>query len=127
MNVFPVRLPDDLKNELARMTRETDISQATLIKLGIFSLVANYKAKGSFIFVDLLNPAHKKLEGEKPNKLPVRLPDKLKIDLEQMAAETDISQAKLIKLSTYSLVANYQAKGSLIFVDLLNPDHKELK
>lgn len=61
------------------------------------------------------------------NKFPVRLPDNLKADLAEMARETDMSQATLIKLATYSLVANYKAKGSFIFVDLLNPNHKELK
>lgn len=127
MNKFPVRLPDDLKATLEKIARETDLSQATLIKLATYSLVANYKAKGSFIFVDLLNPDRNESKGESITKLPVRLPDDLKIELEEMARETDISQATLIKLATYSLVANYKAKASLIFIDLLNPAHKELR
>ena len=56
---FPVKLPDELKADLAHMVRETEISQSTLIRLATLSLVANYKEKGSFIFADLLNPDHK--------------------------------------------------------------------
>lgn len=59
MTTFPVKLPDGLKKDLAKMAEETEIPQSTLIRLATHSLVANYKEKGSFIFVDLLNPDHK--------------------------------------------------------------------
>lgn len=59
MSNFPVKLPDDLKKDLAQMAKETDMPQSTLIRLATYSLVANYQEKGSFIFADLLNPDHK--------------------------------------------------------------------
>lgn len=59
MSNFPVNLPDGLKKDLAKMAKETDMTQSALIRLATYSLVANYEAKGSFIFADLLNPDHK--------------------------------------------------------------------
>jgi hypothetical protein len=44
--------------------------------------------------------------------------------LEQMSSETGLSQTQLIILATISMLANYQSKGSAIFADLLNPEHK---
>jgi hypothetical protein len=41
-----------------------------------------------------------------------------------MSQETGIPQAQLVNLATISMLANYKKKGSFIFVDLLNPEHK---
>ena len=57
--------------------------------------------------------------------LSIDLPTEAKEQLVQMAKETDMSQAALIKLATLSLLENYKHKGSFIFADLLNPEHKE--
>jgi hypothetical protein len=57
--------------------------------------------------------------------LGVDLPPEKKTELEQMAEETGMTQTALIKLATISLLENYKTKGSFIFVDLLNPEHKE--
>ena len=60
-------------------------------------------------------------------KLPninISLPEKVKEDLETMSKETGLSQAHLIRLATHSLLENYEMKGSFIFADLLNPNHK---
>lgn len=55
----PVIIPDELKEKLAQMSKETGIAQSTLIRLATHSLVVNYEMKGSFIFADLLNSDHK--------------------------------------------------------------------
>lgn len=55
----------------------------------------------------------------------ILLPDKLKEELKEMGKETGLSVNHLIKLASSSLVANYKAKGSFIFADLLNPEHRE--
>lgn len=57
--------------------------------------------------------------------LGVDLPPEKKTELERMAEETGMTQTALIKLATISLLENYKTKGSFIFVDLLNPEHKE--
>jgi len=57
--------------------------------------------------------------------LTVEFVPKVKKDLEEMSKETGMSQAALIKLATISMLENYKQKGSFIFVDLLNPEHKE--
>ena len=54
-----IDLPPVAKEELVRMSDETNMSQAALIKLATLSLLENYKHKGAFIFADLLNPEHK--------------------------------------------------------------------
>lgn len=54
-----IDLPPETKEQLVKMAKETDMSQAALIKLATLSLLENYKHKGSFIFADLLNPEHK--------------------------------------------------------------------
>lgn len=41
-----------------------------------------------------------------------------------MAEETGVAQSHLIRMAAHSLVVNYEMKGSFIFADLLNPDHK---
>ena len=48
----------------------------------------------------------------------------MKKGLEEMANETGMSQATLVNLATISLLENYKTKGSFVFVDLLNPEHK---
>jgi len=53
------QLPKPLKEELEQMSDETGLAMTTLVNLAVHSLVANYKAKGSFIFADLLNPEHR--------------------------------------------------------------------
>lgn len=58
------------------------------------------------------------------SNIPVRLPEELKKKLETMSEETDLPQSALIRMATYSLVVNYEKKGSFIFADLLNPEHK---
>ncbi|MGG3585937.1 hypothetical protein CN395_26155 [Priestia megaterium] len=57
-------------------------------------------------------------------KMPVSLPESVKQDLEQMSAEVGLSQNQLMVMATQSLLANYKAKGSFIFADLLNPEHR---
>lgn len=57
-------------------------------------------------------------------KLQVIMPSPLKKELEQMAKETGISQNHLTVLALYSLTENYKQKGSFIFGDLLNPEHR---
>jgi hypothetical protein len=57
--------------------------------------------------------------------ITVYLTDKPKKSLEEMSKETGIPQAQLINLATISMLENYKVKGSFIFADLLNPDHKE--
>lgn len=63
-------------------------------------------------------------ENKVPNKVPVALPDKVKLKLIEMSEETLIPQASLIRMAVESLVVNYEMKGSFIFADLLNPEHK---
>jgi hypothetical protein len=58
-------------------------------------------------------------------KFQIYLPPNVKDDLERMAEETGLSQNQLIVLATQSLLVNYERKGSFIFADLLNPDHKK--
>jgi len=57
-----IDLPPEAKEQLVKMSQETDMSQAALIKLATLSLLENYKHKGSFIFADLLNPEHKEFK-----------------------------------------------------------------
>lgn len=64
---------------------------------------------------------------EQSKRTVVALPDSLKSDLKTMSDETGISMAQLIVMATHSLVANYKNKGTFIFVDLLNPEHKVKK
>lgn len=60
---------------------------------------------------------------EKP--VTIKYPAKMKEKLAEMAKETGVNQSALIKLATQSLLINYEKKGSFIFADLLNPQHKE--
>ncbi len=53
------------------------------------------------------------------------MPENLKEQLEAMADEVGLSQNQLTVMALHSLVANYQAKGSFIFADLLNPEHRK--
>jgi len=57
-------------------------------------------------------------------KMPVSLPESVKEDLEKMSAEVGLSQNQLLVMAAQSLLANYEAKGSFIFADLLNPEHR---
>lgn len=57
-------------------------------------------------------------------KMPVSLPETLKSELEKMSVEVGLSQNQLLVMAAHSLVANYKEKGSFIFVDLLNPEHR---
>lgn len=57
-------------------------------------------------------------------KMPVSLPESVKQDLEKMSAEVGLSQNQLLVMAAQSLLANYKAKGSFIFADLLNPKHR---
>lgn len=57
-------------------------------------------------------------------KLQVTMPTSLKRELAHMAKETGISQNHLAVLALHSLTANYEEKGSFIFADLLNPEHR---
>ncbi|MEH7070750.1 hypothetical protein V7034_21320 [Priestia megaterium] len=57
-------------------------------------------------------------------KMPVSLPESVKQDLEKMSAEVGLSQNQLLVMAAQSLLANYKKKGSFIFVDLLNPEHR---
>lgn len=61
---------------------------------------------------------------EKEKKLTVPFPVEHKALLEKMSAETGISQTQLVVLATISMLVNYKQKGSDIFADLLNPEHK---
>jgi len=58
-------------------------------------------------------------------KLPISLTDDIKKRLEKMAEETGIPMSSLIRMATLSMLSNYEMKGSFIFADLLNPDHKK--
>lgn len=55
----------------------------------------------------------------------INIPENLKVELEKMAKETGLSQTQLVLLSVQSLIANYDEKGSFIFADLLNPEHRK--
>lgn len=57
--------------------------------------------------------------------ITVYLTETPKKRLEEMSKETGIPQAQLINLATISMLENYKGKGSFIFADLLNPDHKQ--
>ncbi|MFZ2464774.1 MAG: hypothetical protein WAW77_14385 [Caldibacillus thermoamylovorans] len=61
------------------------------------------------------------------HRLPVIMGDDLREDLDHMADELNMSKNQLALLALYSLVANYKKRGSFIFVDLLNPEHKKDK
>jgi hypothetical protein len=54
-----VYLTEQPKKQLEEMAEETGIPQAQLINLATISMLENYKVKGSFVFVDLLNPEYK--------------------------------------------------------------------
>lgn len=62
---------------------------------------------------------------EKTSNTTISLPTHLKKELKQMGEETGLSVNHLVKLASSSLVANYREKGSFIFADLLNPEHRE--
>lgn len=59
MKRFPVVMNTALKMELEAMSEEIGLTQNHLTVLALYSLVANYKKKGSFIMADLLNPEHR--------------------------------------------------------------------
>lgn len=58
-------------------------------------------------------------------KLPVTLPTEIKGELERLSTEIGLSQNQLVVLAVHSLLANYKEKGSFIFADLLNPEHRK--
>lgn len=57
--------------------------------------------------------------------LPITMNENLKNKLKNMSDETGINQSNLIRMALHSLIANYESKGSFIFADLLNPEHKK--
>lgn len=57
-------------------------------------------------------------------RLPINMPESLKTELEKMSEEVGLSQNQLAVMALHSLVANYELKGSFIFADLLNPEHR---
>ncbi|ASA22507.1 hypothetical protein [Paenibacillus donghaensis] len=56
---------------------------------------------------------------EKPPRLTVYLPDTEKKELEKMSKNTGFSQTQLVVMATHSLLANYKAKGNIIFTELI--------
>ncbi|WP_157788950.1 hypothetical protein [Rhodococcus rhodochrous] len=56
----PVKLPDQWREELEKMSEETGIAMSHLMAMATISMLVNYRTKGAFIFADLLNPEHKK-------------------------------------------------------------------
>jgi hypothetical protein len=56
--------------------------------------------------------------------ITIQFPEHVKKRLEEMSEEVGIPQNQLVNLATISMLENYKQKGSFIFVDLLNPDHK---
>lgn len=58
-------------------------------------------------------------------KQTIYLPEETKKQLEEMSGDVAISQNQLIVLATHSLIANWKEKGSFIFVDLLDPKHRQ--
>ena len=66
-------------------------------------------------------------EKKTTNRICFSPPNDLKERFNSMAEETNMTQAQLMLLAMYSLVANYEVKGSFIFADLLSPDHREVK
>jgi len=57
-------------------------------------------------------------------KMPISLPENLKYELETMSVEVGLSQNQLLVMAAQSLIANYKEKGSFIFTDFLNPEHR---
>lgn len=64
---------------------------------------------------------------QEKKSINVPFPTKTKEGLERMSKETGLSQIQLVLLATQSLIANYEQKGSFIFADLLNPEHRGMK
>ncbi|WP_442602240.1 methyltransferase domain-containing protein [Paenibacillus sp. KN14-4R] len=62
---------------------------------------------------------------DKTKRLTVYLPEKMKADLEQMAAETGLSMTQVIVMATHSILANYKTHGSAIFAHLTNARQQE--
>ena len=60
INKLSINMPAALKADLDLMSEELNMSRNQLSILALYSLVGNYKQKGTFIFVDLLNPENKK-------------------------------------------------------------------
>lgn len=58
-------------------------------------------------------------------KLILNIPEDTAERLNKMATETTLSRNALVTLAAASLVANYEQKGSFIFADLLNPEHRD--
>jgi hypothetical protein len=54
-----IQFPEHIKKRLEEMSEEVGIPQNQLVNLATISMLENYKQKGSFIFVDLLNPEYK--------------------------------------------------------------------
>ncbi|MBM7651776.1 hypothetical protein [Neobacillus cucumis] len=53
------------------------------------------------------------------------IPPDLKKRFEIMCEETKLQQSQLMLMALHSLLANYESKGSFIFVDLIAPEHRE--
>lgn len=61
---------------------------------------------------------------EKAPKFPVTITTKTKDRLLKMADETGLTQTQIVNMAILSVLANYDTKGSFIFADLLNPEHR---
>jgi predicted HicB family RNase H-like nuclease len=57
-------------------------------------------------------------------RMGIYLTPSLKKDIKNMADETGYSVNQLTLMALNSLVANYEAKGMFIFVDLIVPQNK---
>lgn len=66
-------------------------------------------------------------EKDKPSRLPVYFPPKVKEDLLEMSEKTGLSQTQLVVLATHALIENYKACGTAIFADLLKNRESYLK
>jgi hypothetical protein len=61
------------------------------------------------------------------SRLCFPIPEDLKKRFEMMCEETKLQQSQLMLMALHSLIANYETKGSFIFADLINPEHRERK
>ncbi|WP_186673501.1 hypothetical protein [Sporosarcina sp. BP05] len=52
-------------------------------------------------------------------RIAVIIPESLKDQLKNMSEELGVSQSQLAVLAIQSLVANYESKGSQVFLDLI--------
>lgn len=55
----PVKLPDQWRNELEKMSEETGVAMSHLMAMATISMLVNYRTQGGSIFAQLINPEHK--------------------------------------------------------------------